>query len=244
MKKYKWWIYLGFFGVLLAGFYWAIIDEHPFTDSPLVVINNNIPEFKFTDQDGKYFSQKNTEGKVYVAEYFFTSCKGICPKMNINMKRVYEQFKSESDFLILSHTCMPETDSVSLMKLYENKMINGQLEKKSDGTFKLNYTASDSLKKYENKNWKFLTGNKSELYKMARQGYMIDNGKPDSTQRIENQFLHTQFFALVDRYGRVRGIYDGLIEAEVQKLLLDIPALMKEKVEPGRFLNGFSNNPS
>jgi protein SCO1/2 len=123
-------------------------------------------------------------------------------------------------------------------------MINGQLEKKSDGTFKLNYTASDSLKKYDNKNWKFLTGNKSELYKMARQGYMIDNGKPDSTQRIENQFLHTQFFALVDRYGRVRGIYDGLIEAEIQKLLLDIPALMKEKVEPGRFLNGFSNNPS
>ena len=79
---------------------------------------------------------------------------------------------------------------------------------------------------------------------MARQGYMIDNGKSDSTQRIENQFLHTQFFALVDRYGRVRGIYDGLIEAEVQKFLLDIPALMKEKVEPGRFLNGFSNNPS
>jgi protein SCO1/2 len=79
---------------------------------------------------------------------------------------------------------------------------------------------------------------------MARQGYMIDNGKSDSTQRIENQFLHTQFFALVDRYGRVRGIYDGLIEAEVQKLLIDIPALMKEKVEPGRFLNGFSNTPN
>ena len=79
---------------------------------------------------------------------------------------------------------------------------------------------------------------------MARQGYMIDNGKPDSTQRIENQFLHTQFFALVDRYGRVRGIYDGLIEAEIQKLLLDIPALMREKVEPGRFLNGFSNTPN
>lgn len=70
------------------------------------------------------------------------------------------------------------------------------------------------------------------LYKLARQGYMIDNGKPDSTQRIENQFIHSQFFALVDRYGRVRGIYDGLIEAELQKLIRDIPELLKEKVEP------------
>ena len=73
---------------------------------------------------------------------------------------------------------------------------------------------------------------------------MIDNGKPDSTQRIENQFIHTQFFALVDRYGRVRGIYDGLIEDEIQKLMMDIPELMKEKIDHTRFLNGFSNSPN
>jgi protein SCO1/2 len=72
---------------------------------------------------------------------------------------------------------------------------------------------------------------------------MIDNGKPDTTQ-IESQFIHTQFFALVDRYGRVRGIYDGLVENELQKLLSDIPKLMEEKVEPARFINGFSNTPN
>ena len=79
---------------------------------------------------------------------------------------------------------------------------------------------------------------------MARQGYMIDNGKSDSTQRIENQFLHTQFFALVDRYGRVRGIYDGLIEVDIQKLMTDIKALLKEKIDHTRFMNGFSNSPN
>ena len=79
---------------------------------------------------------------------------------------------------------------------------------------------------------------------MARQGYLIDNGKPDSTQRIEDQFIHTQFFALVDRYGRVRGIYDGLKNDEVEKLIADIKDLLKEKVDHTRFLNGFSNSPN
>ncbi len=78
---------------------------------------------------------------------------------------------------------------------------------------------------------------------MARIGYMIDNGKPDSTQRIEDQFIHTQFFALVDKYRRVRGIYDGLKEEEVQKMMGDIQSLLKEKVAPKRFMNGFTNNP-
>lgn len=79
---------------------------------------------------------------------------------------------------------------------------------------------------------------------MARVGYMIDNGKPDSTQRIEDEFIHTQFFALVDKYRRVRGIYDGLKEDEVQKLMKDIKGLLKETVAPKRFMTGFSNNPS
>lgn len=244
MKKYKWWIYIGFFSILLFTFWWAISDEHPFSDSALAVINPAVPAFEFINQNGKVFSQKNTEGKVYVAEYFFTTCKGICPKMNVNMRRVYDKFKEESDFLIVSHTCMPEVDSIPLLKAYENKMLNGTVIQRSDGSYKLQYLSTDSIKKYTNKNWNFVTGSKIELYKLARQGYKIDNGKPDSTQRIENQFIHTQFFALVDRFGRVRGIYDGLIEMEIQKLMKDIPELMKEKVDHTRFMNGFSNSPN
>ena len=157
------------------------------------------------------------------------------------MRRIYDKFKDENDFLIVSHTCMPEVDSVPLLKDYEQKMLRGKLVQKPDGSYKLedNITVTD----IRNTKWFFVTGDKTELYKLARQGYMIDNGKPDSTQ-ISDQFIHTQFFALVDRYGRVRGIYDGLIESELQKLIKDIPDLLKEKVEPGRFINGFGNNPS
>lgn len=244
MKKKKIWIYLVFFVILLGGFYLAIIKEHPFTDSPLAVINPAIPAFHFIDEDAKPFTQKNTENKVYVAEYFFTTCKGICPKMNANMRRIYDKFKEEKDFLIVSHTCMPEVDSVPLLKAYAKKMINGTLIRKDDGSYKLVSQSADSSTPVSNTNWRFVTGDKTELYKMARQGYMIDNGKPDSTQRMEDQFIHTQFFALVDRYGRVRAIYDGLVEEEIQKLIKDIPGLLKEKADPKRFMNGFSNNPN
>lgn len=241
MKNKKLLLYLGFFGLLLAIFYFAIRDERPFQEVKLAVINNKMPDFEFIDQNGKKFSNKETEGKIYVAEYFFTTCKGICPKMNTNMRRVYDLFKDRDDFMILSHTCMPEVDSVSLMKAYERKMLTGEIKEKADGSFTF-VPSNDTSSSPQNKNWKFLTGSKEDLYKMARQGYMIDNGKPDSTQ-IKDQFIHTQFFALVDRYGRVRGIYDGLVENEIQKLLKDIPLLMEEKVEPARFLNGFSNTP-
>lgn len=240
MKKYRLWIYLGFFALLLGGFYLAISNEHPFTDSKLAVINSNIPAFEFINQNNKPFSQKNTEGKVYVAEYFFTTCKGICPKMNTNMRRVFEKFKNEKDFLIVSHTCMPEVDSVALLKEYEQKMVGGSLVKNEDGSYKV---TGDHSVPVNNPNWNFVTGDKAELYKLARQGYMIDNGKPDSVQ-IKDQFIHTQFFALVDRYGRVRAIYDGTSEAEVEKLMEDIPGLLKEKVDHQRFMNGFSNNPN
>ncbi len=244
MKKYKWLIYVLFFGLLLTGFLLAIVDERPFHESKLKVINPNIPEFHFTDQNGKPFTKKNTDGKVYVAAYFFTTCRGICPKMNTSMRRVYDRFCNEPDFLIASHTCMPETDSVPLLKKYEARMLNGKLEKREDGSYKLISDGNDSVFTGDNKNWYFLTGDKAELYKLARQGYIIDNGKPDSTQLIADQFIHTQFFALVDRYGRVRGIYDGLNEAEVDKLMADIPEILQEKVETTRFVNGFSNSPN
>lgn len=145
--------------------------------------------------------------------------------------------------MIVSHTCMPETDSVPLMKAYERKMIQGTLVKNNDGSYKISTASLDTVNPVNNKNWYFVTGQKKDLYMLARQGYMIDNGKPDSTQRLEDQFIHTQFFALVDRYGRVRGIYDGLKEDEIQKLMRDIPGLLKEKVTSKRFMNGFNNNP-
>lgn len=241
--KNRIWFYLGFFALLLTGFYFFIFRGYDFSASKLDVIVEQVPAFSFPDQDGKLVSQANTDGKVYVAEFFFTTCRGICPQMNANMRRVFEAYKSEPKFMILSHTCMPEVDSVPVLKAYENKIINGNLEKKPDGSYRVAELAGAQNIAPNNPNWYFLTGDKQKLYDMARIGYMIDNGKPDSTQRIEDQFIHTQFFALVDKYRRVRGIYDGLKEEELQKMIGDIQGLLKEKVAPKRFMNGFSNNP-
>ncbi len=243
-KKNIWWVYVIFFGLLLTGFYLALSNEPNFHDSKLAVINSNIPDFRFINQDGQFVTQKSVEDKVYVAEYFFTTCKGICPLMNANMRRIYDKFKDEPSFMIISHTCMPETDSVPLLKAYEQKMLNGTLLKNEDGSYKIAVTGIEQKPVAKKTNWNFVTGDKAQLYKLARQGYMIDNGKPDSTQRISDQFIHSQFFALMDKYGRVRGIYDGLKEDEVQKLITDISGLLKEKVDHGRFMNNFSNNPN
>ena len=234
--------YIVFFTLLLGGFLAVVMKDYDFNASPLAVINPAVPAFSFTNQDGKTISQNETDDKVYVVEYFFTTCRGICPKMNANMRRVYDAYKDKNDFMIISHTCMPEVDSVAILKAYELKMINGLLLKNEDGVYSMsNAPITQNL---PNANWHFVTGNKDSLYHMARHGYNIDNQKPDTTQNIANQFIHTQFFALVDRYRRVRCIYDGLKEDEIQKLILDIKGVMKEKVDHTRFMSGFSNSPT
>jgi protein SCO1/2 len=235
-------LYVGFFALLLTVFYLLVFRDYDFSKSNLAVINN-VQEFSFVNQNGKAVTQRDVEGKVYVAEYFFTTCKGICPKMNANMRRVFDAYKDEPGFMILSHTCMPETDSVPLLKAYEGQMIGGKLKKNSDGSYKIEYDTA--RKPIINPNWNFVTGDKTLLYKMARESYIIDNNKPDSSQLIKDQFIHTQFFRLVDKQGRSRGeVYDGLKNDEVEKLITDIKDLLKEKVSSKRFMNGFSNNPN
>jgi protein SCO1/2 len=245
-KRNKWiLIYVGFFIVLLGVFYLLLFNDYDFSKSNLMVRNDNVENFSFINQDGKKITERTVEDKVYVVEYFFTSCKGICPIMNANMRRVYEAFKDEPGFMILSHTCMPETDSVPLLKAYEEKMINGKLVKNADGSYKIEYDSTTQKNQKPNLNWNFVTGDKALLYKMARQSYGIDNGKPDSTQIMKDQFIHTQFFALVDKQRRVRGmVYDGLNNDEVDKLIKDIKGLLKEKITTKRFMNGFSSDPN
>lgn len=240
-------IYVGFFIVLLGVFYLFLFQDYDFSRSNLQVRNDNVEDFSFVNQDAKNITEREVEGKVYVAEYFFTTCKGICPIMNANMRRVYDAFKDEPGFMIISHTCMPETDSIPLLKAYEAKMINGKLQKNADGSYKIEYDTASKLinPKPLNINWNFVTGDKALLYKMARQDYGIDNGKPDSTQLVKDQFIHTQFFALIDKQRRVRGmVYDGLNNDEVEKLITDIKGLLKEKVTTKRFMNGFSSDPN
>jgi len=202
-----------------------------------------VQAFSFINQDGKTITEKSVEGKVYVTEYFFTTCKAICPKLNANMRRVFDEYKEEKNFMIISHTCMPEIDSVPVLKAYEQKMVNGKLIQKLDGSYKVEYD-STMKNNEQNNNWDFVTGDKSLLYRMARHSYLLDDNKSDTTQNISDQFIHTQLFALVDKQRRVRGIYDGLKEEEIQKLLSDIKSLLNERPADANLANGFSNTPN
>lgn len=216
------WYGIGFI-VLLTAFYFILFSGTDYYKSKLPVLSN-VQEFSFIDQNGKAVTNHNVAGKVYATEYFFTTCKGICPKMNANMNKIYQHFKNNDGFEILSHTCMPETDSVSLLKAYELKM-----------------KANVGVK---NPSWYFLTGTKDSLYKMARESYLLDNEKNNSIN-IKDQFIHTQFFALVDKQQRVRGVYDGLKQDEIDKLISDAEGLLKETPESHPFNNStFSNNPN
>jgi protein SCO1/2 len=194
--------YILFFAGLFGCFYAVMVYTTDFEKVKLPILNTVQP-FTFMRQDSTMVSQADIKQRVYVVEYFFTTCKGICPKMNKNMKLIYDQFKADSSFLILSHTVNPETDSIQVLSKYAE-------------TFGA-----------QTQNWWFLTGTKEALYRTARESYLLDDPK-NSTKNIDDQFLHTQFFSLVDRMGRVRGVYDGIKKDEVEQLTKDIQELINE----------------
>ncbi|MBS1575410.1 MAG: SCO family protein [Bacteroidetes bacterium] len=195
--------YIAFFTVLVIGFFVVLSKLIPGFATAKIPPVGYVQPFRFITQDGKYFTDKDVAGKVYVAEYFFTTCTGICPRLNNNMRLVYDRYKDEDRFLILSHTCNPQTDSASRLKRY-----------------------ADSMKVSTNR-WIFLTGPKDSLYYQARLSYHIDDPKNNLTS-IEDDFLHTQFFALVNKKGEVKKIYDGLKQSEVEEMISDIDKLLKE----------------
>ena len=189
--------YTSFFAGLFIIFF-LVVKNWMVGVSPVSIVQT----FSFINQDGKLVTDKDVEGKIYVAEYFFTTCPGICPTMNTNMKRVYEKFKDEKDFLILSHTSDPERDSVPVLKRY-----------------------ADSLGVNTSK-WIFLTGRKDSLYTTARISYTIDD-PANNLKNIEDDFLHTQFWALVNRKGEVKKVYDGLKEREINAMMKEIEKMIK-----------------
>ncbi|HEX6181371.1 MAG TPA: SCO family protein [Chitinophagaceae bacterium] len=195
--------YTVFFAALVVGFYFAMTRLIPGFGKKELPVLSYVQPFAFTNQAGKVITEKDMQGKVAVVEYFFTTCKGICPKMNANMQQVYQQYKSEPNFRILSHTVDPDTDSVPQMKRYADS---------------LGANAED---------WWFLTGRKDSLYAAARNSYLLDDPK-NNTGGIDEQFIHTQFFALIDKQGKVRKIYDGLKKDELDELKQDIGILLKD----------------
>jgi len=194
--------YIVFFVVLFLGFVWAMSLVIPgFTKTNIPPIGQVTP-FQFVNQDGKTFTEKDMQGKVTAVEYFFTTCKGICPRMNNNMRVVYNQFKDEKDFMILSHTSDPEVDTPEKLKRFADSM------------------------QVNTEQWVFLTGRKDSLYNMARHAYKIDDPANNLTT-IDDDFLHTQFVALVNREGEVLKIYDALKPSEMKQMAGEIKKLLE-----------------
>lgn len=195
--------YLSFFGILVVGFFIAMVVIIPGFAKPRFPAIGKVQPFSFTNQDGKTVTDSDIQGKVVAVEYFFTTCKGICPRLNNNMRKLYNEYKNEDRFLILSHTCDPATDSVARLKQYADSM------------------------QVNTERWQFLTGKKDSLYFMARESYKIDD-PANNPQNIEDDFLHTQFIALVNKEGNVVKIYDGLKPTELSEMSKEIKKLLKE----------------
>jgi protein SCO1/2 len=164
-----------------------------------------ILDFSLTDQQGSVFSKEMTEGKIVVANFFFTTCPTICPAMNSQLKRVYEAYKNNEEVIFLSHTVMPEIDSsVVLFEYAERLGVNHD-------------------------KWIFLTGTKEDLYRLARQSYLAAPAMGDENfvaHAEGNDFVHTENLVLVDKKGRIRGIYDGLNKIRVDELIADVNKLI------------------
>ena len=157
--------------------------------------NHTIADFAFTNQNGKIITQKEYEGKIYVADFFFTTCPTICPKMTDNMVWLQNQIKNNPKVMLLSHSVTPDIDSVAVLKKYA--LEKGVIDSK----------------------WNLVTGNKKDIYYIARKSYLAV--KTNSSDELYDM-VHTENFILIDQKRRIRGFYDGTNLEEVKRLLEDI----------------------
>ena len=166
-------------------------------------VYHTVGDFAFVNQYGATVSSKSLEGNIKIVDFFFVDCKTICPKMSSQLERVQKKIQTVQNVVILSHTVNPEQDSVSVLKHYAEQY--GAMKNK----------------------WHFLTGDKKELYKIAREGYLVNalqgDGGPDD-------FIHTELFVLVDQKNRIRGFYDGTSAGAVDTLIDELKVLLKEEI--------------
>lgn len=162
---------------------------------------HRIGAFKLLNQNGDTITEQTVAGKIHVANFFFTICPGICPKMNANLEEVQSAFLFDDEVLLLSYSVMPTRDSVSVLKAYakEKLVVSGK--------------------------WHLLTGDKKQIYNLGRKRYFVEEDL--GVTPVEDSFLHSENFVLVDQDGHIRGIYNGLNKTDVNQLIEDIKSLKK-----------------
>jgi protein SCO1/2 len=164
---------------------------------------HTIPDFQFTDQQGKTITAKTVAGKIYVAGFFFTACPGICKRLTNHLALVQKAYLADEDLRILSHSVTPDADSVARLQQYaaDYGVVNDK--------------------------WFLLTGNRDSIYTLARKAYFADEDM--GTQKNSSDFLHTENLLLIDRHRRIRGVYKGTSLKDVKDLISDIGLLKKEE---------------
>ncbi|MDZ4665568.1 MAG: SCO family protein [Bacteroidota bacterium] len=165
-------------------------------------IYHSVGNFTLTNQYGEPVSEQTVKNKIYVADFFFATCQSICPQMSKNMVDVQKAFEKDDDILILSHTVNPLHDTVDVLNKYG-----------------IAYNAKKGK-------WHFLTGDKKIIYALAMKDYLVNALEDDGT---EEGFIHSEFFLLIDKQTRIRGVYDGTDKVQVNKLIADIKLLKTEK---------------
>lgn len=163
---------------------------------------HQIRPFTLLNQENELFTERNIEDKICVADFFFTSCPGICPKMTKSMGDIQKEFMNDDEVMLLSHSVNPEKDSVPVLQIYARDV-------------NVNYNR-----------WKLLTGNKEEIYDLGRKYYFVE--EDEGIRKGNDVFLHTENFILIDKQRHIRGIYNGLDPNSIENLIRDIRILKEE----------------
>ena len=171
-------------------------------DSSIIHVSkyHKISDFTLTNQNGEKITQENYNDKIYVADFFFTTCQDICPIMTKNMYKLQQELKNDKEILFLSHTVIPEIDNVERLKKYA--VVNNVDDSK----------------------WNLVTGDKRQIYELARKSYLA----VEDSEFEKYDMIHTENFMLIDKEKQIRGFYDGTNDKEIEKLLSDIQILKKQ----------------
>lgn len=172
-------------------------------DGKMIVdtIYHKIPDFEFISQDSVKLTQEFVAGKIYIADFFFTTCPTICPKMKTQMLRIYEKYKDNPNVILLSHSIDPRHDTPAVLKEFRSNLgIKGN-------------------------SWQMVTGDKAKIFEIGQKSYMV-SAADDPTQ--PGGVVHSGAFILVDKNRHIRGIYDGTVPAKVDNLMEDLEILLNE----------------
>lgn len=182
--------------------YYDTPDFTPKWEMPNNKTFHQIRPFTLLNQENELFTERNIEDKICVADFFFTSCPGICPKMTKSMGDIQKEFMNDDEVMLLSHSVNPEKDSVPVLQIFARDV-------------NVNYNR-----------WKLLTGNKDEIYDLGRKYYFVE--EDEGIRKGNDVFLHTENFILIDKQRHIRGIYNGLDPNSIENLIRDIRILKEE----------------